>query len=353
MRHVHLGAGALGLGLITQLTAADGVDVSVVQRSGEGSTERLTSLAEHRGYWRVIASNNLPVDRWQSSRVPISRVFALESEDEVKREICNPDCHLLTISLGEGGLEAQVPLISSILQERAAQNFGSHLCVIACENTVGEEYSKLSRQRLTEVEFVPCLVDRMCSSPSIAPDGLVRVETEDFGSWVIQRVSGATDFIEAYLSDIEAIEFVDDLPLRRKQKRWLMNAPHLTVGIFAWNAGSPRIDYYLNENAPTFRAVQRECMEAFQASNPSVGPEALRSYGREVFHRVAAFPMPTRKVLRRLRPDRLEELFRTTNEIIVNPSSAYLGRHRHQPIVLTLGLHTLINLVDSREYVEF
>ncbi|WP_430378199.1 hypothetical protein [Streptomyces sp. B1-3] len=353
MRHVHLGAGALGLGLVAQLTAAQGVDVSVVQRSVGRSTERLASLVEHRGYWRVIASNNLPPDRWPSNRVAITKAFALESEDELKREICDPECRLLTISLGEGGLEAQVPLISTILQERAAQNSGRGLCVIACENTIGEEYAKLSQQRFPEVTFVPCLVDRMCSSPGIAPDGQVRVDTEDFGSWVIQRIDGATEFIESSFGSDGDIEFVDDLPLRRKQKRWLMNGPHLTAGIFAWNAGISRIDYYLDgENASIFRAVQREYIEAFHSSNPSVGLEELRSYSREVLRRISAFPMPTSKVLRRLRPDKLEELLRTGNEIIVKPSSEYLKRHHHQPVMLTLGIHTLIDLVDSREYVE-
>lgn len=353
MRHVHIGAGALGLGLIAQLTGTDhGIDVSVVQRAVGESAARLESLASNLRYERVIASNKTARDSWPSCHVGISEAFALESREELLRAICDPDCLLLTAALGEGGLDAQVPMLSSLLEERAATSSSSPLCVIACENTVGEEYLRLSRQALEGVVFARCLVDRMCSPPTIGSDGVVRVETEDYGVWLIERVQGATGEVEAALSDVQGVDFVDDLPLWRRRKRWLMNAPHLAAGIFAWNADNPHIDDYVNANAALFRAVQFECAEAFHASSPEIELDELHDYNGEVFGRVSSFPMLTRKVLRRLHPDKLEELLRTSNEIIVGPSRAYMQRHHYPPEVLTSALHVMIDLVDSRHYVD-
>nr|MDT0519820.1 hypothetical protein [Streptomyces sp. DSM 41633] len=352
MRHVHIGAGALGLGLIAQLTGAEhDIDVSVVQRAGGGSARKLESLARSLRYERVIASNKTHPDSWPSCHIGISEAFALESREELQRVICDPSCLLLTVALGEGGLDAQVPLLSSLLEKRAASPAGSPLCVIACENTVGEEYLRLSRRSLDGVVFVRCLVDRMCSLPTIGSDGVVRVETEDYGSWLIERVQDGTEEIEDALSGVHGVDFVDDLPRWRMRKRWLMNAPHLAAGIFAQNANNPHIDDYVNESAAIFRAVQLECLEAFHVKSPEMELDALRGYNEEIFGRVSSFPMLTRKVLRRLHPDRLEELLRTSNEIIIGPSSAYMQSQHHPPGILTSVLHTMIDLVDSRNYV--
>ncbi|GAB2882788.1 hypothetical protein GCM10027074_59050 [Streptomyces deserti] len=346
MKHLHMGAGGLGLGLVVALTAKlRGTDAFVLQRDGH----KLDALRDKRFYFRDVKPGG------ESQQVDISGALSLEQAEEIRVLITQPGPVLLTTALTENGLEGQVERIRDLLSERVSAGHPEPLYVIACENIVGRFYQKLEQGHFGEnIHFLPCVVDRLCNNSSVE-HGSVRVETEEYGSWVIERRTPWTEELERILAPaIANISFVDDLESEARKKRWLVNGPHFALGLMAHRRRRALLHEFASDpegGQPFFRGVLAECADAY-AYWYQLDPSELADFVDVVYRRFSSFYTETHRVVKRLHPDRLEPLLHAAYERILEPSESFRRARRECPEYLHWALRTLLWLIYVGDYVD-
>ncbi|MCX4984555.1 hypothetical protein [Streptomyces sp. NBC_00572] len=352
MRHVHIGAGALGLGLIIPLTARH-FDITLAHRASSISWELVQGIQRAGSYVHEFPSLAGGRDRNRVELGSSFRVVDSKNLEELVNSICSPDVRLLTMALTERGLEDFTGDLRKALTARRKRDDCDSLCVLACENTVGPNYTALTQEfHGAGIEFPLCMVDRICFTPELR-DGIVTSFTEHYGSWIIEWTPGSGP-IKQVLALNGYIEFVNEIAGPRKKKRLLVNAPHLVVGLHAKDAKVAHIDTFLQggEGRTLLRRTQEECTKALMTYPFTFQLDDLQQFNESVANRFSMLHFETDNVLQRLQKDRLESLMTAADELLVEPSGQYLEAYGSFPGALTLALHTLVTLVSERRYAE-
>ena len=343
LRHVHIGAGALGLGLVVPLTADD-LDVTLVQRRSSRSRRIWEALDKRGSYCRHAADGATPTTRVTLS--PSSEILDADDADRLRARVRAPETTLLTTAVGEANLEELAVGLRSVLSERARAG-GPPLCVIACENTVGPIFTALSHAfEGTTVEFARCVVDRFCRKPEVR-DGDVHVSTEAYGSWLIEAGPSSRVLVDA-LGHLDEVGFVRDLgPLRRK-KRWLVNAPHFALALEARARGIDQIDTFVQgEGRHVLASLQRECTAALMADTDAFTGRELAAFNRSVGRRMRSLALETDRVLRRFESGGSAAATSVVDELLVEPLQRYLRAYGVAPEALTRAAAPYRTLLPS------
>jgi mannitol-1-phosphate/altronate dehydrogenase len=345
MRHVHIGAGALGLGLLLPITTRH-FEVTVVQRRSERSPALAGALARQGGYrWHATATDGLvhSASVELTGRTPVVDAADVGAWSDL---VCDPETVLLTTALGETGLDRFTPQLLRVLRVRAGQR-GPRLTVMACENSVGRQFAAMvSRFRGSSVRFVECVVDRMCLRPEVL-GGVVHVTSERYGSWAVPEAAASA--LPAGL----AMEPVRDIELARRKKRWLVNTPHFAVGLHARAQGVPYIDDFVRGPGRDLLAqVQEECVRALLAHTDEFPVEELRRFSDLVTARLRSIHMPTALVVRRLRPENAASLAGTARDLLIEPARSILRRGGAAPPALGEALRMLATVVAHGPHNE-
>lgn len=250
----------------------------------------------------------------------------MADETSFMTAVADPATLLLTTSLTQDGLEAQVPLLTRALPARAASSDTETLFVVACENTIGPNYAGLASHNLVGVQFVTAVVDRMCEPPVIADDGSIQVWGERYGRWSFCRTDGI-EGLEAAFAGNAHVEFVDDLVATQKRKLYMMNGPHLVAALHAWDQGEAWLHAFVltGLGEGLVRGALEEASWALANQFPDAFQEGeLSDYADEIAQRLATHPYETVSVLRnRLRADALQSFVTGLTEKIVNPALRY------------------------------
>lgn len=194
---VHLGAGALGRGLILPILVQNGADPVLVDTDG-GLVEALGRAGDYR--LRVGP---------ESERIPVGAVFT-PADPALAHRL--RDARLITVSVRHANLAAAAEMLAACW----SGSTGRHL-VVGCENVAAS--SQLLRDLVIARGVAPdrviaadCVVDRICASRW--PRDL-DIETELHLEWAIAGNA---------LAGIAVAETVADLAPRFARKRYLVNA---------------------------------------------------------------------------------------------------------------------------------
>lgn len=134
-QHVHLGAGALGLGLICPVVVAAGGKCTILNRYSPSASSRLKAINDNRGYH---------IHLYGRDRTFVN-VVAASTYEETDLEALGSEAGdlLLTTALKREGLLASVAVIRRILEERGARP----TAVLAGENSGRHSFSEGSAGR--------------------------------------------------------------------------------------------------------------------------------------------------------------------------------------------------------------
>ncbi|MFL6139633.1 MAG: hypothetical protein ACJ74O_17790 [Frankiaceae bacterium] len=349
-RHLHFGAGALGLGLILPVLSQSGLEIVVVQRAGR----KIESLAESSGLFEVEFIGGLSGMR-EIKPFSAGSLLPLGSDCEPAiNALASEDTILVTTSLTWQGLEELVPVLREGLLRRGEGH--PTLTVLFCENTIGENCQALIDEEQWEqrVEFLPSVVDRMCGIDE-AYSSRVRVQAEEYSWWVTGR---PTEESVAKLLAGLGIQLVDDVRPYRVLKRYMVNIPHLAVTLMARRAGWPSVAIYLRTTTGEryLKGVFRECVEVMahhatsQAVDMPFTEDYVRGFGEEVFTRFQLNPEATTRVLKLLRRDTLPQFSKALLERLVVPAEDHIQVFGSPPTHLTQALHAAVRMMSLEDW---
>lgn len=262
-RHLHIGAGKLGLGLIIPATSKSDYKVTVLQKKSINSTNRINLLAKYKKYNLIYTTFNEFINKTvevKRSTVDIHDVFLYDDNlsnipTKVLDDIEKVELLLITTSVGASRLGDIVPVLCQLLKYlNDFDGFKGQILVICCEN--GHRKSSSFRVKVLEyiqkqkypyvdifvdyinnyVEFTDTIVDRIVSKRPLETDQLLKVETEKFGRWIICKPQN--DLIRHNLmkslnnsSLCPQIIYIenDHYSSYEAQKKWSVNTIHLAL----------------------------------------------------------------------------------------------------------------------------
>jgi len=237
MKHLHFGAGSLGLGLICPLSAKAGNDVFVFNRRSEKEKNVILSQS-HR--YKLRRHNST-----ETEEVKISGFLDYNQIDDFLhylREESEPI--LITTALKEYGLNDSLSEIHKILSGVSAKKY-----LIACENSISsDELFSMVQERFPEIaheenniQVVNSVVDRICNKIKIDRQQNIVLPVEDFGRWYIE---GQHDDLNAlfstFLNDNCMAVTCHDIDLQKQRKKIMVNAVHQSIALLTHYRGMTR-----------------------------------------------------------------------------------------------------------------
>jgi hypothetical protein len=224
IRHIHIGAGRLGLGLIVPTTASCGLEVIVLNRqktasSFAGGPDKHDTLRQRMSYvlrhieYRPAVDQRRDIAR-ETVRFQAYYTFTEGTaglDPELERVMTGrPALTLLTTAVEAGNLTRVVPLISTIIDRHlsavAAPGLGDNvLFITACEN--GHRVTDRLKEKVVEylssdgrscgpldrrVVFLNSVVDRVVSRDPVHENGELLVDVESFRKWIIEITDDAS-----------------------------------------------------------------------------------------------------------------------------------------------------------------
>jgi hypothetical protein len=227
LAHVHLGAGALGFGLIASSSCAAGLEVHVIVGEGRSWPPSKTfELAVTHDVGELPA-----VEEYELAGLWKASDFA-GLAPEACRVVCETPHLLITTSLKKG-LDEVAPFILEIATARFAAGHALSTTFIAAENDPGPNFDDLRRElQKRAVRVCATVVNRLCSSRSTV-NGRTRVGVDVEQEWVIELHQLPLPPPIVALATLPHVELTHDVHAIEIRKRWLINGTHLALAIIA------------------------------------------------------------------------------------------------------------------------
>jgi mannitol-1-phosphate/altronate dehydrogenase len=247
-RHVHLGAGRLGLGLIVPLLSGSAVLVN--RPPSPSSSLRIYEWLKSHESYQIRTAGHAPTQ----AEVSYAAFHYADESEALRTYFGSSDLSLVTTAtraqnLAEAGLR-----LAEWLQYRSEVDKGMefHLTVIAGENLPSN--SSRLRQEVRDVlssrgdnstlqyidsnvDFLNCLVDRICLSVSLL-DEEVLVDVEDYQEWVIEVSSlEQRERLAELVKPSVTLASTHDFEFYYRRKVWLLNGIHLILAVLGTEKG--------------------------------------------------------------------------------------------------------------------
>ncbi|MFC3053296.1 mannitol dehydrogenase family protein [Kordiimonas pumila] len=278
LQHIHIGTGALGLGLPVWLCSTLQFSVILANRSEQSRSYNRNLLIKNQKQYRVVPQGQ----HKQGDIVSISDlIFYDQEQDKFFDAIAHPNTYIITTALKEAVLKPSfVSLMCAALSHRLKRHIKKPLYIICCENIIcSRQFRDAVQLQIgfplpSYIQFLPCVVDRVCATPSVTlkPDGYseVLVEVERYARWYIERPKlTSSKELQKNLTQSPvaktAIQFTENIEWEKTRKLILINGPHLLIAINARAANYSRLDSYLKHDADAAYILEDLLQEASDA----------------------------------------------------------------------------------------
>lgn len=347
-QHVHLGAGALGLGLICPFVVEAGGKCTILNRGSQDANARLKAISDNRGYHTHLYD-------CERTFVKVAAASTYEEVDVDALGNATGDM-LLTTALKREGIVASVDLIRRILEARGA----SPTVVLAGENQVDTFFL---RDQLVASGFKPQdstlfvrgVVDRICNKPTVE-GGELEVTCEEFGRIYVERVDNF--FIRA-LAKPEHWEVVSDLQFVIDRKKWIVNASHLLMTLVSHYFRHPSVKSFVAEDFGE-RLLDKAVTEFTMLMIGHYDQTGRREYRSQLLEfvsplkaRIATFPQRYPDVVTRLSgPEKLPDFFEDFHRKITELTLAKMHRTATAPYFASLVTHIVVDLIKNERWIR-
>lgn len=364
MVHVHIGTGSLGLGFVAYLTRKAGFRVVLANREVGSASKKKNSALKHNTKFTLKVVGRTT----RTESVQIDKFIYTDSEsDELLDLFENSSTMLLTTGLKEG-LKNCIPDISRLIKKRVDATLDEPLFVLACENRFDSNWLLsevaahlgMSRDQLEsrQVQFLPCVVDRICTNIECDSSGQVSVEVEPYAKWVIETTEASKKLEKALslLVNEGIIEFVSDIKPYKLRKLWLINGPHLLVAILARADRKTGVHIFLRESRHEllFRAIQQEFTDAVRFSTHAFSTEELIEFNNRTVSRFQEYPDTSNRIMGRFRRGALETFIKDLDAKVGEPARIILERTKATTRIalMTRTIYQCLRMISAEDYVD-
>ena len=294
--HIHIGTGALGLGLIIPAFDSNGIKSTLVNRRSENSFATNQHLKKNRCYSISYEGQDREI-----------RFTNFLFFDELKNE--NLQFHdvagiILTFSVKDGVHSQEfLSALRSILVIICDQEKPTYL--IGCENdgisrevlkNILRESEQNTISKLQKfVTPLESVVDRMCRYPQLSDT--VKVRVENYENWEIEHDGNLVDLLTK-----EPITFVAKIDISKRKKLILYNLLHALIGIWALEENNDFLNDYLNsgrEQLNVLHELQKEVAQIFLSEYPDFDKSDIIEYSTRIATRMRSFPDGLPRILSR------------------------------------------------------
>lgn len=314
-KHVHIGAGSFGLGMVVELCHRAGLEMAVLNRQ---------STKDHHQLLRELGNYHVTFDDDPNCRITLSPKFhyCVGEHDQAAIDLlAGRSVELITTSVKKDNLVDIAPLLARALQKRRDDGINGQLCILACENfqrnsemlqtQIALHTPKESRKGLfSGVFFCNSLVDRVCASISCRT-GEVEVPVESFHGWVVED-PGVNLPILDLLSVKKLLRIAGKLEFNGHeiQKYWCMNGIHLAAAAYAYNY-DPNLTHF--HNALAIREIRRK-IEVLQQEIALAFILYVSRNGLQDWFSVGMVDRYNKAVYRRLRANQTDTIARVLKQ---------------------------------------
>ncbi|MEY9470887.1 hypothetical protein ABH992_003286 [Bradyrhizobium yuanmingense] len=373
MRHVHFGAGKLGLGFAGSVAMEFGLDFIVANRGDAGSSalsERNQLLAQNSEY-------TIKYYTGQPDVVSVNRFLNWNHDPDraaLQQLISDVDTVLITTSL-DGNHKEIADIVQAGLLMRSA-NQGTPALVLAFENGISDQdlrnafMADASSEYLQTIDscsrYIPCVVDRVCNNVRLEESNVL-VDAERYGC--LSLPVNAKSLIEAVgIYPGPLVKFERDLEIARMKKIWLFNGPHLMLAINAhYERAFDFQEYVCANKGLTTELLQEFALGCFQAclTRGALSPQQvneldsdLQATAQSTQKRFEQTPGLVSRIMKRFRqptkekPSWMEEFFSNMKYKVIEPAHAYRDRTGHMPRRISETLLRAVDLISDRRFIE-
>jgi mannitol-1-phosphate/altronate dehydrogenase len=346
--HVHLGAGALGLGLICPIVVEAGGKCTILNRASPGAKARLEAINERRGYH---------IFPYEDERAFVDVIAAVSYDDADLPALAGADGDLLlTTALRRDGIIDSLAVIREILEERGTRP----TVVLAGENQVDtlflrDQLIQGGFQPDDRTLFVRGVVDRICNKPTLEEDGL-EVTCEAFARIYVEKVQNF--FIRA-LAKPEHWEVVTDIQFVVDRKKWIVNASHLLMTLVAHYFRQPSVKSFVSQEFGQ-RLLDKAVAEFTTLMIGHYGltgrgefKTQLIDFAPHLTARIASFPQRYPEVVTRFDgPEKLPAFFEDFHRKITELTLEKMHRAATAPYFASLVTHIVVDLIKDKRWIR-
>lgn len=319
--HIHIGAGALGLGLVVPSLRSDQVFSIVVNRRSEGSLSRSVCLSENLQY---------SLSGGTKDKVTIDRfVYQDELVQLFKSQIdTNKHCDLrdkvvlITSAVKEGlKFESYKKFITELLlfSSKHARSTVFSLCENSIttfefyNNLKGLNYISLNDVKHADDKIIlaESLVDRVCANPTL-DNGLVAVDVEAEFDWYLEE-----ECIPETIKGLVKFASKDWIIKEKLKKLTLLNLAHTLISIWAVEADEVLLNTFLSRpgSKTILHNIHVELIEILLVGDHDYDEAELIQYKNSIAKRFASRPDKVSRILSRFSSS--ENIFRFYEDVWV------------------------------------
>lgn len=354
MIHLHLGAGALGLGLICPAVSQTDAQSYLINRSGSSSA-RIHRIRECGGY--VVRPFQ---DRDVFVQLDGAFFYDAPEIDELATSV---EDLILTTALKQKGVYGSLDQIARILAQRPA---GAQTIVLAAENQIDSYHLRdalfeLRCEGVDRAIFVRAVVDRICNQPF--DDGAqIVVPVEQFAKIYFEKQGIEVPFLDT-LPPASYWETAGDIQFVINRKKWIVNAAHLAATLYAHYQRYPGVKYMCERAPATRQMVSDMVAELVDIMSSNVADENqlryhqlhrhLSDFGRTVVTRICDHPQRIDEAVTRFTgPESLFEFFIDYRRKLVEPYAQYMGTKPPFARIVPAMHAITIELISQERWIQ-
>ena len=324
MKHVHIGTGGLGLGLIGHISASLDFDLWLVAHNSNNANTVAVNRALERSPAKMYSINHFGEE--YELQISYAGLIYYDRSDflALMNLVADESTRLLTISIGSDRYKHIGEILYACLLERRKRRISEKIIVIVAENAylssdflqsiLNQNGSVVSIDRKRVLDklalFIDCVVDRICHSPKVKDDH-VYVNTESYGKWILKKRTEIVPMLNkikknpvAWQNFEQFVRISDDFEFERSAKLLMVNSAHALIAGYAYQRGKNRLDHYLSEDSEGRCVLEELVNELFElASSLYHKPKfetPLRSYKEETAVRFQKTPDEVDRILEKL-----------------------------------------------------
>lgn len=356
---LHFGAGALGLGLVSNYASKAGLKVIVSNRSDGQSKVRNEKLQKDKKFCIHDLRGNL-VNEVNLETL----IWSDKDPDEISNYLKDPETLFLTTSLR---LNSAIEAIAEPVKNGLLARDGTSppICIMACENDIETRFFReaiIKGSPQAEIDkidsvsiFSQCSVDKICRGPHTDEStGNIIVYAEEFTEWIIEVPSGKTiDKHKSILESLPGVQFVNNVEPYKQRKLQLLNGPHYLIAIHALSFDNLSLDHYLTttEGKTVLGEILKEALDCFTVNSTAAFSNVdLNTYTKAVSQRFKAAPDTVTRILKRFKPKTLELFFSSLHLKSTASALQYCIQKNSAPHITSKTTYMIAELIKEQKY---